>query len=792
MTRKRFTITGAVQGVGFRPFVYRLALEAGLTGSVRNTPEGVIIEVQGGEGTVRGFGHDLHAKLPPLARIVTCEERGLDAAPGEEAFEIVASTGGEGHSVLISPDTATCADCLADIMDPANPRHLYPFTNCTNCGPRYTITRSIPYDRDKTSMACFPMCESCAREYADPLDRRFHAQPNACPDCGPEVRLTDPAGAELARGPEALVALARELASGKVAAVKGLGGFHLACDATNPEAVRTLRQRKNRYGKPLAVMVPDLDAARALAEIPPEEEAWLTGLQRPIVLCPSLAGSPLAPEVMPDTPFIGLMLPYTPLHHVLFLHYAEALAGFRVPALVMTSGNLSSEPISLGNREALARLSGIADVFLLHNRDILIRCDDSVLRVVRDGGEPKPQFLRRARGFTPSPVFLSQGGPTVLGTGPELKTTLCLTKNDQAFVSQHIGTMENLETFGFYKEIAAHLADILQVAPKAVVSDLHPDYMTTEFAREYARDAGLPVFQVQHHAAHAHAVMAENRFEGRALCLSLDGTGYGEDGTLWGGEALVVDNRALTHERVAHFSPVALPGGEAAIREPWRIAQAFLHNLGIREPGARPWPWLADHARASAVVAQMLDKGVNCPLSTSCGRLFDAVSAMLGLKVTAAYEAEAAIALETAQYVAAQYGLDHDEFYALEMVPQAHGPALLDTRGLFELAYRDWEAGQDPAVISRRFHCGLVHGLAEACAALCAGEGLTHVGLSGGVMLNLTLAQSLPRALRAHGLAPLTHTELPPGDGCISLGQAAYGQRLLARNCPTNAHELLH
>lgn len=782
--RRRFTVTGAVQGVGFRPFVYRIALEHGLDGTVRNTPEGVVIEVQGPLTSVAGFGHDLRHTLPPLASIVSCDEMALDCIPGPATFEILASTAGAGHTVLISPDVATCADCLADMADPHNHRHGYPFTNCTNCGPRYTITRQIPYDRDKTSMACFPLCPECAREYADPLDRRFHAQPNACPTCGPQAWLTDAQGHELSRGDQALRATASALAEGKILAIKGLGGFHLACDATSSSAVDTLRLRKNRYGKPLAVMVPDLDTARALAHVGEAEAAWLTGNKRPIVLARAREDCPLPPTLAPDTKFLGLMLPYTPLHHVLLGHYAAALAKARpqppgpapVKALVMTSGNLSSEPISIGNREALARLASIADLFLLHNRDILIRCDDSVLRVLDDGdGEPSPQFLRRARGFTPAPVFLTHEGATVLGCGPELKNTLCLTKGAQAFVSQHLGTMENLETYGFYQEIAAHLEDILRVTPLAVVHDLHPNYMTTEFARDYAGKRDIPAFAMQHHVAHIHAVMAENGFDGPCIGLALDGTGFGEDGTLWGGECLLVDNEELCHERLAHFSPVRLPGGEAAIREPWRIAQAFLHELGMWEPFGRPWPWLADFGPASAMVGQMLDKDINCPRTTSCGRLFDAVSAMVGVKIVAGYEAEAAIALESIQ------DENVGEGYAVEL-RNASQPAVLDTLALFARVLEDWEAGTAPGVISRRFHLGLVQGLADMAAVFAAATGITHVGLSGGVMLNLTLASLLPRALKARGLTPLMHTALPPGDACISLGQAAYGMRLLEQD----------
>lgn len=801
--RRRLTVTGAVQGVGFRPFVYRIAREHGLTGGVRNAPEGVVIEVQGPPGAVAAFEADLPGKLPPLASIVSCDRQELAPVPGEAEFVILASTAGQGHSVLISPDTATCADCLADMADPAGRRHDYPFTNCTNCGPRYTITRSVPYDRATTSMACFPLCPDCAREYADPGDRRFHAQPNACPVCGPRLWLTDAQGAELARGAEAIAAAARAVAGGALLAMKGLGGFHLVCDADCARAVALLRERKHRYGKPLAVMVPDEAGARALARLDAAALARLAGPARPIVLAPARLPSPLGPALAllaPDTTELGLMLPYTPLHHVLLKRYTEALAGRPAapalpgeasgtppgppppPALVMTSGNLSSEPICTGNREALARLAGVADLFLLHDRDILIRCDDSVLRVVDDGGPdgPAPQFLRRARGFTPAPVFLSRPGPTVLGAGPELKATLCLTKGDQAFVSQHIGTMENLETSAFYAEMAAHLEDILRVRPVAVAHDLHPDFMTTALARDIAAARGLPLFPVQHHLAHIHAVMAENRFDGAVIGLALDGTGLGEDGTLWGGECLLVDNQEPCHERLGHFSPVRLPGGEAAIREPWRVAQACLHALGITEPLGRPWPWLAAHGPASALVGQMLERGLNCPATTSCGRLFDAVSAMLGVKLTAGYEAEAAIALEGVQHDLGD-DLGDDPGYDVPLRGAAQ-PVRLDTLALFAQVLADWEAGVPAGVVSRRFHLGLVRGLADMAAALAAATGLAHVALSGGAMLNRTLATLLPRALRARGLRPLVHRALPPGDGCISLGQAALALRLLERS----------
>ncbi|NMC50049.1 MAG: carbamoyltransferase HypF [Desulfovibrio sp.] len=763
--RRRLIVTGQVQGVGFRPFVYRLALERGLAGSVRNAPEGVIIEIQGPPGRIEAFTSDLREKLPPLARILSLVWHDLPPDPDEKAFTIRESAAGAGHNVLVSPDVATCANCLADMADPANRRHRYPFTNCTDCGPRYTITRSIPYDRAATSMACFPMCPACAAEYADPLNRRFHAQPNACPVCGPTVWLTNNAGATLAEHDPALAALARELADGRIAAVKGLGGFHLACDAGNDDAVATLRRRKSRPSKPFAIMVPDLDAARRIGEVSREAADLLSGTVRPIVLLPTRGDGPLSRLIGPDTRETGVMLPYTPLHHVLFDHLARVQGPDRVPALVMTSGNAGGEPICLGNREALRRLSGIADLFLLHNRDILVRTDDSVVRPLQDAAGPT--FLRRARGYVPSPVPLAVSGPCVLGTGPHLKCTLCLTKADQAFVSQHIGDMENLETLAFHREMLAHLADILRVTPEMVVCDLHPDYLTTRLALE---ELGLPVTRLQHHVAHIHAVLAEHAWtpdHGPVLGLALDGTGYGEDGTLWGGECLLVDLRGPRHERLGHLSPMRLPGGEAAIREPWRIALGMLADLGLDAGNIRP-AWLAENEKTAAVVAMMLEKNLNCPVSTSCGRLFDAVSALIGVCPRIDHEGQAAIRLEMIQ--------DLSETRAYDCPLRADtSPAVLDTRTLFAQAARDFARGVPAPAISRRFHLGLMDGLAILAGAMAGTRGTRHVALSGGSMQNRTLARELPDRLRSRGLTPLTHKALPPGDGCISLGQAAYG-----------------
>ncbi|WP_419785159.1 carbamoyltransferase HypF [Pseudodesulfovibrio sp.] len=764
LLRHHYIITGQVQGVGFRPFIYRIATDNALTGSVNNSSEGVLIEVQGTADQLARFADDLSAKLPPLASVVTQEKADLSPVEDEDAFIILKSTGGLGNSVLISPDVATCPDCLADIADPENRRYRYPFTNCTNCGPRYTITHSIPYDRPQTSMAKFVMCPECQGEYDNPLDRRFHAQPNACPSCGPRLMLTDKGGAIFAQGSETLPRLAIELAEGKVAAIKGLGGFHLACDASSDTAVATLRERKHRPDKPLAVMVPDIETARKLAHLSTEEEEWLTGNRRPIVLAAKREPLLLSPEVAPDTNFIGLVLPYTPLHQILLSDFAKE-SGSKAPALVMTSGNMSSEPICLGNLEALKRLADIADIFLFHNRDILIRTDDSVLRVNPATGAPL--HMRRARGFTPSPIFLPVSGPTVLGTGPELKCTMTLTKGDQAFPGQHIGNLNNLENLRFYQEILAHLQSILQVRPELIVRDLHPDYMTSSLADELGEKMEVPVKKLQHHFAHIHAVLAENKFSGPAIGLALDGTGLGEDGTIWGGECLLVIPEEGEQQRLAHFARIRMPGGEAAVRQPWRLAQSALWSLGIKEPGAYAWPWLERFEKESRLLPQLLEKGINSPETSSCGRLFDAVAALCGLTDAISYEGQAAILLEKIQ--------DMNEDGAYPCPAMDSDPVVLDTHALLAAVLEDLERGTPVPVIARRFHRGLAIGLADLAYGFSCALGINHVALSGGVMQNLTLATELPDALKAAGLIPLVHTLVPPNDACISLGQAAWG-----------------
>lgn len=814
-SRRRLVVTGQVQGVGFRPFVFRLAEELGLTGTVRNAPEGVVIEVQGQQRRLDQFSRRLQAEQPPLSRILRVVEQVLDPVADEDGFSIKKSTGGAGHDVLISPDMAPCPDCQAELFDKANRRFLYPFINCTNCGPRYTITRSVPYDRPNTSMACFPMCEDCRREYENPRDRRFHAQPNACPVCGPKVWLSDRSGMVVARRDEAMRKLAAILMQGGIAAVKGLGGFHLVCDATNQEAVRELRRRKRRPHKPLAIMVPDLGTAREMLCVNAAEAEWLSGRVRPIVLCARRKGAPLAQALAPDQDVVGVMLPYTPLHFVLFQRYARLLSQERqnMPAaLVMTSGNISDEPICLGNREALSRLNEVADIFLFHNRDILIRCDDSVLRVLpgseEDGGGGT-QFLRRARGFVPEPVFLAESGPCVMGLGPELKCTLAMTKGDQAFVSQHLGDMENIETLGFHHEISEHFQDILQAEPELVVRDQHPNYLTTSVAQEMARQTGVATMLLQHHFAHAHSVLAENKHQGPALCLALDGTGFGTDAhnkgntgswSIWGGECLLVDTQTLRHERLAHMAEFGLPGGEAAVHEPWRLAQSLLWELDIESSGQNgtpPWPWLPEQEQASRFLPQILRKSLNCPLTSSCGRLFDAVSAMLGLCLRMTYEGQAAMLLERAQDLsvplaeAAVYPCPLMKNTGADLQDQDSAPMELDVYTLFRALLKDMAQGSPRPLMARRFHASLIKGLADMAMFFAKKHEISHVALSGGVMQNLTIAVELPRALVRRGLIPLTHRQLPPNDGCISLGQAAFGQRLLSLRhaCPVKGGE---
>lgn len=757
--RKQIAVSGIVQGVGFRPYVFRLAEERQLTGNVRNTAAGVIIEVQGGPEAVGDFLVRLPAQAPPLARITDISVRDLPCN-GDRGFQIRVSEAQETVSTFISPDVAICADCLRELFDPGDRRYKYPFINCTNCGPRFTIIRGIPYDRPRTSMAEFTMCPACRREYEDPLNRRFHAQPNACWDCGPQVELWSEAGEKLG-GSDPIRQAVEHLKNGGVVAVKGLGGFHLAVDAVNDGAVARLRERKGRVDKPFAVMVPSLQAAEEFCDLNEAERAALFSPQRPIVLLHKKEARAMAEAVAPFNRCLGVFLPYTPLHHLL-------LEEGKFSALVMTSGNRSEEPIAIQNAEALEQLRGLADFFLLHTRDILLRCDDSVVRI--SGGRPRQ--MRRSRGYVPAPVFLGEPTPPVLAVGGELKNTICLTKGEQAFLSQHIGDLENPRAYGFFEEAIEHLQEVLQIRPEAVAHDLHPDYFSTRWAQRQRR---LPRIAVQHHHAHIASCMAENQLQGRVIGIALDGTGYGGDGCIWGGELLLAGYDGC--ERAGHLEYVSLPGGEAAVREPWRMAVSYLYRHWGREFLDLQIPFLQqlDRGKVKLLLAAM-ERKLNSPLTSSCGRLFDAVAALAGIRRQVNYEGQAAIELEMAMKGAAE-GAGYD----LDLVEQ-EGLLILGTRRLFAEIISDLQERVPAPEISARFHSGLVNALARAAGILRQSSGLRRVCLSGGSFNNRFLLEQLQARLVACGVEVFTHAEVPAGDGGLSLGQALVAAHSLRSN----------
>ncbi len=790
--RQQILATGQVQGVGFRPFIYRLAHIHNLSGNVSNTSQGVCIEVQGIAENINNFLHDLKTQLPPLANLLSCTQSLIPIKENEINFKIIGSQGHGGHSVLISADTSICAQCTQDIFEHKNRRYHYPFTNCTNCGPRYTITHSIPYDRSTTSMACFPLCQECLAEYENPLNRRFHAQPNACPVCGPRVWCvednTSLANTSYANAPahlrddEALKTMAIHLKNGKLAAIKGLGGFHLCCDAHNEASITLLRKRKNRPHKPLAIMVANLDMARRIAHIAPEHEALLTSHEKPIVLCPKIEGS-LPKAIAPDADSVGIVLAYTPLHMVLFKHYASLFkhANQDIIALVMTSGNAGGEPICLGNKEALHRLAHIADVFLLHNRDILVRTDDSVCNTAKNINKIIPQmrntFLRRARGYVPRPIqvmrqeHIAKHTPSILGMGAELKSTLCLSRGHMAFLSQHIGDLQNVETLSFYNEVMTHLEMLLEVQAKAIVHDLHPNFMSTQVAKEIAHKRDIPCLVLQHHFAHAWAVLGEHNFEGKALALTLDGTGLGLDGSIWGGELLYIDTNTLEHQRLGRLAPFSLAGGDVATKEPWRIALALAHGTSFEQH------IIASHEKWGPAVLEMLARGVNCIQTSSVGRLFDGVAAALGLCTHTSYEGQAAIRLEYAQSQLTWKNDDIKNTYPCMPIKSADtGLWELPTQELFLASLDEYfTAKQDIAHVARRFHISLAQGFAHM-AKLAADEvGTSYIALSGGAMQNGVLHTLLPYLLSNMGLQVLMHKNAPANDGGIALGQVAWG-----------------
>ncbi len=791
-------VTGVVQGVGFRPFVFGLAERLGLKGWVCNTSAGVDIRVEGPPAAVDAFAAALSNEAPPLARIedIAVARRSPN---GFTTFEIRASAPIPGAYQPIAPDVATCPDCLRELADPADRRHGYPFLNCTNCGPRFTIITDIPYDRPNTTMAPFPLCPDCAAEYHDPRDRRFHAQPVACPACGPHLWLetaglppsatADPDALDARSLPEspvpriggragersqpgagasagstsATIHHARHLlARGHILAIKGLGGFHLACDAANPAAVAELRRRKLRVGKPFALMMPDLATIERHCVVDDADRDLLVSVARPIVILPRRPESPLARDVAPEQTDLGVMLPYTPLHQLLLAPepgYPEAL--------VMTSGNVSEEPIATGNDEARARLAGLADAFLLHDRDIRTRCDDSVVRTFH--GQVYP--LRRSRGYAPYPVRLPWSVAAILAVGAELKNTFCLTRGEHAFLSHHIGDLENLETLAAFQDGVAHFERLFRVTPAAVACDLHPRYLATRYARERAGREALPVMGVQHHHAHIAACMADNGLvDGPVIGVALDGTGYGDDGAVWGGEVLLADY--TDYRRLFHLPYVPLPGADKAIREPWRMALAWLTAAGV------PWredlpPVRAASETELAIVGRQIQGGLNAPPTSSAGRLFDAVAALAGVCQRATYEAQAAIALE-ALVDPAETGT-----YPLPVAGE-----ILDARPLIAAVAADVRSGLPVPRIAARFHHAVAGAVLAACRLARDETGVERVALSGGTWQNMTLLAEAVARLRADGFTVLVHRRVPANDGGLALGQAAIAARRLADDGP--------
>ncbi|HEV2582674.1 MAG TPA: carbamoyltransferase HypF [Ktedonobacteraceae bacterium] len=764
--RRRIIVQGIVQGVGFRPFVYGQARKRGLVGFVRNDSQGVTIEIEGADAALDGFQSALQDQTPPLARIDSLTTE-LIPTCHEQVFTITHSQQGAERLALISPDTATCDDCLRELFDPADRRHHYPFINCTNCGPRFTIVQDVPYDREKTTMRVFPMCPDCQAEYDDPGNRRFHAQPNACPVCGPQVSFVE--WRIHVPGVDPIGEAAQRLSAGQILAIKGLGGYHLACDACNSEAVQRLRQRKHREARPFALMVLDLETARQLCQVSESEAALLQTYRRPIVLLARQAECPVAPSVAPNCTTLGIMLPYTPLHHLLLRAFAGAVAADRPVAFVMTSGNVSDEPIAYREDDARQRLYSIADGMLTHNRDIHMRCDDPVVRII--GGSE--QFFRRSRGYAPEPIQLTLAAPLpILACGAHLKNTFCLGKGQRAFLSHHIGDLENLETLTSFREGIAHFQRLFDIYPEAIAFDLHPEYLATK----YALDSPIPQkMGVQHHHAHIASVLAEHGLDGPVIGVAADGTGYGTDGAVWGCEVMVADLAAF--ERLAHLAYVPLPGGEQAVRQPWRMAAAYLSQAYGEDFLELDIPFVQQIDRLKwRALGQMMARNLNSPPTSSLGRLFDAVAALLGVRGVAHYEGQAAIELE-ALAQSGQHGLSSaDSVSTYPFIIGEKGeqtPAQINVRPVIRSIVIDIQRGVPAREIALRFHRTVAELLATACLEARDSTGLDAVALSGGVFQNRILLEQLLKRLEAMAFRVYINRRVPPNDGGLALGQLA-------------------
>ncbi|MDQ2887958.1 MAG: carbamoyltransferase HypF [Chloroflexota bacterium] len=766
LLRRRILIQGIVQGVGFRPFVYGQAHHYGLYGFVLNNSSGVTIEVEGPVTHLDAFQRALVENAPSLARIDTLAVEQISLCL-DTSFVIAHSQSSSERLALISPDTSTCTDCLQELFDSTDRRYRYPFINCTNCGPRFTIVQGVPYDRANTTMSVFPQCPDCQAEYDDPLSRRFHAQPNACPVCGPQMQLIERDGQPVSSS-DPIEDAAQRLAHGQILAVKGLGGYHLACDACNEEAVEQLRRRKRREAKPFALMVPDLETARQLCTISADEAKLLQAYRRPIVLLQQSPDCPVASSVAPVHNTLGMMLPYAPLHYLLLHAFSRCISQGRPAALVMTSGNVSDEPIAYRDEDAYARLATIADAFLTHNRAIHMRCDDTVMRVAAQG----EQFFRRSRGYAPEPLSLSHACPVpILACGGHLKNTFCLGKGKQAFLSHHIGDLDNLETLISFREGIEHYKDLFGIVPQLIAHDLHPEYLATK----YALDSDIPhKIGVQHHHAHIASVLAEHGLEGPVIGVAADGTGYGTDGAVWGCEVMVAD--LLDFQRAAYLAYVPLPGGEQAIRQPWRMTAVYLAqaygdaflNLDIpfvQEMEQRRWHTLA----------QMIAHALNTPPTSSLGRLFDAVAVLLGLteigtqadRENQLYEGQAAIEMEMR---AAALTTDISS-YPFKL--HAGSPLLLDVTPLIRAIVQDIQRGIPAPQIAAKFHYTIAQLLAEACRQASERTQIRSVALSGGVFQNRLLLEQLTLLLERQGFQVYTNRRVPPNDGGLSLGQLA-------------------
>lgn len=744
--RRHLVIGGIVQGVGFRPFVYRLATRHGLTGWVNNATDGVHIEVEGTATEIDAFIRNLRQEKPQQAEIYSLTAYEIPDRR-EKLFMIAESEAPSAAVPFVSADIATCEDCRREIRDPADRRYQYPFTNCTNCGPRYTIIRQTPYDRQSTTMEAFPMCAACRSEFDDPANRRFHAQPNACPVCGPQYRLVDRRGAALPleSGQNVFAQTRKLLQSGKILAIKGLGGFHLACDAKNETAVATLRQRKIREDKPFAVMAGSLAAVRQCCVVSPAEQELLAGSVRPILLLDKAAAYDLADSVAPGNPRIGVMLAYTPLHELL-------LADEDV--WVMTSGNTSDEPIAYSNEDALDRLAEIADCFMLHNRDIHRRADDSVVRLI---GE-QTYLLRRSRGYTPLPIRLAKPTVPLLACGGELKNTFCLTHGQQAFLSAHIGDLENLSTYQYYTDSIQFYKSLFNITPEVVAYDLHPEYLATKYAKELP----LPQIGVQHHHAHIVSVMAEHGLDEQVIGVAFDGTGYGSDGAIWGGEFLVAD--CCDFRRVAHCSYLPLPGGTQAIKQPWRLAAWILSELYGERMETLPLRFVRSLPPEWPTVLKAAEKRINTPLTSSAGRLFDAASALLGIRSSIHYEGQAAVELELAA--------GNRTGGLLPFAIREEDPGQLDFLPTFAAMSELLERGDDPADLAASFHNTVAAAIVSTVRQIKKETALRKVALSGGVFQNLRLLTAVEQQLKAEQFAVYRHCRVPTNDGGLSLGQA--------------------